>query len=154
MNELTDQASVVANLRHSQTELASVEKQALDSLAELEEWSLYNLAKSIRSSLGKSVKSAEGKLRDMLADAKRESGANNFGEGLSVHETNWVRVTDQDVMYRWLADNARYVIRVDEKKLLKLVQAEEVPGTELYKEPQGKLAKDLSKYETDDACQL
>ena len=151
MKAITDQASMVANLRHAHHNLASVEEQALDSLSELEEWSLYNLAKSMRLSIGKSVKSAEDKLRGILVDAKKESGANNYGTGLSVYESNRVRVTDQDAMYRWLADNARYVIKVDDKKLLKLVQSEEVPGTELYKEPDGRLAKDLSMYETDDA---
>ena len=152
MKAITDQASMVANLRHAHHNLASVEEQALDSLSELEEWRLYNLAKSIRLSIGKSVKSAEGKLRGILVDAKKESGANNYGTGLSVYESNRVRVTDQDAMYRWLADNARYVIPVSADKLLKLVQAEEVPGTELYKEPGGRLGKDLSMYETDDAC--
>ena len=154
MKQLFEQASKVANLRARHNDLASVEKQALGSLAELEEWRLYNLAKSVRLSIGKSVKFAEEKLREILVEAKRESGANNFGSGLSAYESNRVRVTDQDVMYRWLADNARYVIPVNASKLLKLVQSEEVPGAELYKEPQGKLGKDLSMYESDDACLL
>lgn len=148
MNDIITQAGRLADARRAQQRLKDAENEAQNKVHELPEWATYATARGSRLESDKQAKLAYEILAGMLEDAHRESGANGFGDGLSVVNTNTLEIKDQDEFYEWAIKEARFLIPIDEKAAMKLALVQDVPGLDVVKEPKARIAADLSTYET------
>lgn len=151
LEEVKSTLVALANARSRKRKITLEVKAAEEAIAEINEWKRLAAARMSYTAAGKEVKAAEETARETAVSVYLATKAKGpfFDGAATVMQVVDIEI-DRDEFLPWAIREGRTFITVDEKELLSFAKNKrnEIPGVKLIKTPRGKIAGDLSAFET------
>jgi len=150
--QLTEKRNTLAAARATKRVLEDKQEEIQEELHALPVWIKYCAIRKAVEMSKSGIKDVEQELRETAVGLYDETRAASPIDGVSVYQSADIEITDESALYTWLAEKARYILKVDRRKLVKLAHnSEEIDGVEAVKVPKARIAKDLTAYEPNSA---